>query len=644
MKRYTFALCVASSVGVAGPALAQGAPQQLPEIVVSAERGPTSLERTGSAISVVSRATIAATNPTSLVDALRTVPGLDITESGGPGATANVRLRGANTGQTLVMIDGVRANDAANASGDFDFAMFPVGAIERIEVLRGPQSALYGSDAIGGVVNIITRKGGGTPRYEAGLEGGSYGTVSSNGAALGSKGPWSYVVTSALQSSDGFSRYGYRIPAIEARFPNLDNDGFKRLAGQTRIGYDAGEGFRFDFGGLSTFTRAKYDASTGAFPDTPNVADRWFSQVNARAELDTFDGRWTHSLNTYANRNDRRFDETTYRTNMLPINTTRIITDFIGDRAGSEYQSTVKMASLGTLTYGSRLEHESAETYTTNITPRPGGKVPNVSATLDTRSVFALWHLPIGERLDLTAGGRSDDVAKVERFDTWRTTAAYRIIETGTKLRASAGTGGKAPTLFQLYAPTFGNSTLVPEHSFGYDAGIDQSLFGGRVNVSVTGFENSFKQLIEFDAGAMTYYNVARAETSGLEVGGDVEIVPGYFRINAAYTNLRAKDLRTNRDLPRRPEHIARLGFAITPIPEWLIEPRVTYVSKRYNSANEVGLLDPYARVDIYTEYRFLPNWKGYIRAENVLNEHYQDPLNFGTTGPAVYAGFSGTW
>src|SRR5262249_530276 len=157
------------------------------------------LDRTGSAIDVVNGATIAATNPTSLVDALRTVPGLDITETGGPGATTNVRLRGANTGQTLVLIDGVRANDPSNASGDFDFSMFGRGTIERIEVLRGPQSALYGSDAIGGVINIITRKGSGPTKFDAALEGGSYGTVSGIGAMSGSSGPWNYSVTSALQ-------------------------------------------------------------------------------------------------------------------------------------------------------------------------------------------------------------------------------------------------------------------------------------------------------------------------------------------------------------------------------------------------------------------------------------------------------------
>lgn len=627
----------------AAPAAAQTG-QPLPEIVISAERGPSPLDRTGSAIDVVNGATIAATNPTSLVDALRTVPGLDVTETGGPGATTTVRLRGANTGQTLVLIDGVRANDPSNASGDFDFSMFAPGTIERIEVLRGPQSALYGSDAIGGVINIITRKGGGPARYDASLEAGSYGTVSGIGATSGSKGPWSYAVTGALQHSDGFSRYGYRIPAIEARFPQLEKDGFSRAAGSARVGYDSGEGFKFDFGGLTSFTRADFDAATGAFPDTPAVADRWYSQVNARGQLDTFDGRWTHSLNVFANRTDRSFDETTFRINMLPVNTTRVISDFIGDRVGSEYQSSVKAGKFGTFTYGAKIEHETAATFSTNLLPRATARRQTLSAVQDTRSGFALWHLPIGERLDVTAGGRVDDVADVARFETWRTTAAYRIVETGTKLRASAGTGAKAPTLFQLHDPTFGNPGLVPEESFGYDGGVDQSLFNGRVVVSVTGFENSFKQLIEFNSTAMRYFNVARAETSGLEVGADIDVVPGLFRIKGAYTNLHAKDLRTNLTLSRRPDHLAKLSFSYTPLPEWLIEPRLTLVSKRFSGANETGLLDPYARLDIYSEYRFNPYWKVFLRAENVTNTHYEEVLNFGTTGPAAYAGLSGSW
>jgi vitamin B12 transporter len=644
-KRFVWtASCCLTVVVFGRSALAQSAPQLLPELVVTADRTASPLDRTGSAISVVDGATIATTNATSLVDALRSVPGLDISETGGPGATTSVRLRGANPGQTLVLIDGVRANDPSSASGDFDFSMFAPGAIERIEVLRGPQSALYGSDAIGGVVNIITRKGSGPARIDTAIEGGSYGTVSGTGAVSGSKGPWSYAMTGALQRSDGFSRYGYRIPSIEARFPNLEKDGFERIAGSARVGYDSGEGFRFDTSALSSFLKSDYDAATGAFPDTPAVSKRWFSQANARATIDTFEGRWTHSLNVFANRNDRSFDETTYRINTLPANTTRVISDFIGDRVGAEYQATLRMNQFGSLVYGAKAEHETATTSTTNRLPVQGPKNTTLAANQDTRSVFALWQLPIGERLNVTAGGRVDDIANVARFETWRTTAAYSIHETGTKLRASAGTGAKAPTLFQLYAPTYGNPNLNPEESFGYDAGIDQSLFGGRVNVSLTGFANNFRDLIEFDAGLMRYYNVARAETSGLEASTDIEVVPSYVRFKAAYTNLRAKDLRTNLTLSRRPEHTARFALSITPIPQWLIEPRVVVVSGRFNSANEVGLLASYARVDLYTDYRFESGWKVFARGENILSERYQEVLNYGTTGPAIYAGVSGSW
>ena len=254
------------------PRIPPAPPAQPPEMVVTADREPEPISRTGSSISVVKGETLATSNPGSLVDALRTVPGLDISESGGPGSTTNIRLRGANTGQTLVMIDGIRINDPTAASGDFDFAMFAPSAIERIEVLKGPQSALYGSDAMGGVVNIITKKGSGPAQFNVRTEGGSYGTAVTNGSMIGSSGPWSYAVTGGGQHSNGFSRFGYRIPPLEAKYGPLERDGFDRVGGSARIGYDAGEGVRLEAGMLSSFTRSAYDQSTGAFPDTPSSA------------------------------------------------------------------------------------------------------------------------------------------------------------------------------------------------------------------------------------------------------------------------------------------------------------------------------------------------------------------------------------
>jgi vitamin B12 transporter len=633
------------------PAAPAPAPPQPTEVVVTADREPEPISRTGSSIGVIKGETLATSNPGSLVDALRTVPGVDVSESGGPGSTTNVRLRGANTGQTLVMIDGIRVNDPTAASGDFDFAMFAPSAIERIEVLKGPQSALYGSDAMGGVVNIITKKGSGPAQFNVRTEAGSYGTAVTNGSVTGSSGPWSYAVTGGGQHSNGFSRFGYRIPALEAKFGPLENDGFDRVGGSARVGYDAGEGVRLEAGMLSSFTRSAYDQSTGAFPDTPSSATRQLDQVWGRASVDTFGGILTHSLNVFDTHIDRSFNDVSYKTNTLPQNTTSIVSDFIGNSTGAEYQGNLKLGPLGSLIVGSRTQHETADTYSTNILPVPGPRIALLGKAQDTNSVFTLWQLPIGDRLNITLGGRVDDVVDVARFDTWRATAAYTIAETGTKFHTSAGTGAKAPTLFQLYDPTNGTPSLKPEQSFGYDAGIDQSLFGGRVIASVTGFSNDFSNLINFVSAPCAqgqntgcYVNVARAETSGLEVGTTIDILPGLVKFNAAYTYLHAIDLATGLVLARRPKNLARFTLTITPTDRWLIEPRVLTVSKRYSSAGQTSQVDAYTRVDLYTQYKLDKNWTVFARGENILNEHYQEVFNFGTTGPAVYAGFNAAW
>lgn len=634
-------------------ALDQPKTETLPDVVVTTPgRTPQPLQQTGSAVTVVSREELATANPTSLVDALRSVPGLDVTETGGPGGTTNVRLRGASTGQTLVMIDGIAINDPSSASGEAEFSLIPPGLIDRIEVLRGPQSALYGSDAIGGVVNIITKTGSGPPRADVRAEAGRYGTVATNGSLSGSNGPWSYAFAGTAHRSDGFSRYGYRIPAIEARFPNLESDGFLRFGGYGKLAYDPGNGVRFEAGALSTWNRAEYDASTGAFPDTPSLAEKSFQQAWARASVDTFDGALTHTATAFVNRTYRWFNDVSYRINMLPRNTTSTISEFIGDRTGGEYQGNLRLGAFGSLVFGGKYQHDGANTFNERLLPTPIPRKRTLSEGQDTRSVFALYQLPLAERLILSLGGRVDDVIDVDRFATWRATAAYLIPETGTKLRASAGTGGKAPTLFQLFDPTFGNPNLTSEQSFGADAGFDQSLFAGRATVSVTVFTNQFTNLIEFGTNPSCtplqtfgcYRNVAQAQSHGVEVGADIELWPGLARLKVAYTNLEATDKRTGLRLSRRPQHAGRVALAVTPTDRWLIEPRVFFVSERFSGANETNRLDPYARLDVYTEYRIDQTWRIFARLENATDTRYQEVFNFGTAGRSLYGGVNATW
>ena len=631
------------------------APIDLPDIVVTADRRPEPIQRSGSAISVVTREQIQTFSPTSLVDALRSVPGLDITETGGPGASTNVRIRGANPGQTLVLIDGIRVNDPAAASGDFDFANLLPTLVDRIEVLRGPQSALYGSDAIGGVVNIITRQGSGPPRFEFRQEAGSYGTINTSLSAVGSSGAWSYAFAGGGQDSAGFSRYGFRVGQLERKFGRrFEPDGFTRYGGYGRLGYDAGEGVKLEIGILHSKTDAEYDAASSTlpartvatgpsriFPDTPNLATRQLTQIFGRGTAEQ--GPLTQSIKVYLTETDRTNDEFTYRTGVLPANTTNTFSEFRGDRVGTEYQGDLKLDAFGTLTFGGRAELETASTLATPRSPVAGIRSRTLDGRQDTRSIFALYQLPIGDRLILSLGGRHDEVSAVS-FDTWRATAAYLIPETGTKLRASGGTGGKAPTLFQLFAPVNGNPALSPETSIGFDAGIDQTFLDGRAMVSATYFSNDFDDLISFDSVTQRYFNTARAQTSGVEIEGGLVVVPDIARISAAYTFLHAKDLVTNLTLQRRPDQVGRVALTLTPLAGLVVEPRLTFVSKRYSGNNETLPLPGYGRLDIYSEYRIDETWKVFGRIENVTDRRYQEVLNYGTTGRAAYAGFSATW
>src|SRR3954465_7355625 len=217
-----------------------------PDIVVTPSRTEEPIQRAGSAVTVITADEIEQSSVRDVGDLLRRSPGLTVTQNGGPGQIQTVRMRGGESRHTLVLIDGIRVNDPSTTGREFDFSTLVLADVERIEVLRGPQSALYGSDAMGGVINIITKKGGGPAQFNVRTEGGSYGTAVTNGSVTGSSGPWSYAVTGGGQHSNGFSRFGYRIPALEAKYGPLERDGFDRVGGSAPLGYDPREGGRLD--------------------------------------------------------------------------------------------------------------------------------------------------------------------------------------------------------------------------------------------------------------------------------------------------------------------------------------------------------------------------------------------------------------
>ncbi len=653
--RHAAAILVLCASSGAMPAIAQQPPGStpsapVPDIVVSPTRVPTAISRVGSAISVISREEIEKASARDVSDLLRRVPGLTLTQNGGAGATQTVRLRGMDARHTLVLVDGIRVNDPTSTGGEFDFAALVPTDIERIEVLRGPQTALYGSDALGGVISIVTRKGRGAPRVTLQAEGGSYGTTGIRGGISGGTDRISYAFSATDYKTAGFSRFGYRIGRIERNFPwGLEPDAARRSAVSGRVGIDLADTLKLEIGGSAALNRSQFDGGFGAFPDTPSTADTRLYNGYARVTGTMFDV-WRHSLTAFATVTDR--DSRGVSFGGVPVRPSR--TDFFynGHRNGVEYQGDVNFGALGTFVYGAKVERENYLGTSRAIYPVAGLTRLDDRASQVTDSVFAMHQLTLFQRLHLSLGVRSDNVKAVRTFNTGRFTAAYEIAETGTKLRTSLGTGGKAPSLYQRFSALYGTPGLLPEESVGIDAGIDQSFLDGRATLSATVFRNRYKNFIDFAASPTClpfqafgcYVNIGRAATRGVEVEGRAVLIEGWLEAKLAYTYLRAQDLANRRELARRPRNEGRIALAITPWRDLTIEPALIVVDRRYSGANQNQKLKAYARLDILADYRLNETFTAFVRAENLTDAKYQEVRDYGTAGRSFYGGIRATW
>jgi len=668
----------AALIAVALPcAFAPGArADELPEIVVTADRVEEPIGQTGASVTVISGAEVEKLGTKGLADVLRGVAGLDVVESGGVGAVTQVALRGSSPGETLVLIDGVRIGNPSSTDGSVDFGNLSAVDIERIEILRGPQSALYGSDAMGGVINIITRKGGKTAHRSVTVEAGSYGTISTRATMSGGDDNWTYSLGVDALHADGFPRYGYRIdqplsqllPYTNPPLPPLPADDPTDKGGASgRFSYRVSEAVSVD-AGFAVFGNAlRFDNPYAEFPSDVfshyNVSQTLIADGFVRANVDAFGGLLHSQLTVFSNVTDTNIWETEACYDDVAFVTFNCRTGYRGVRYGAEYQGDLKLGAFGALTFGARTETETAST---SQSPNPDdGSFTPIRAQQATNSVFAEHRLTLADRLDLTLGGRIDAIEEGQTFATYRATAAYRIDETGTKLRASVGTGDKAATLYQRFSP-YGDPTLAPEQSFGFDAGIDQKLFNDRFTASATVFDTRYRDLIAFaevpsctlaqDSLGGCYYNVGRAETKGVELSADAALIPDTWRARASYTYLDARDLDAGAADPdaglqlyRRPRNKGQLSLIYDGVAKLELEARLTLVGSRLDVDENTfptsnATLSPYAKLDLLASYKFNDNFAMFGRIENVTDARYEEVYDYGTAGRSYYAGMSYSW
>ncbi|MDF2368040.1 TonB-dependent siderophore receptor [Sneathiella sp.] len=615
------------------PALAEDTTQLMPEIVVSASRTPLPSKEIGSAVTVITAEELEQRQVRVVSDVLRDVPGVSVNRAGPVGSQTQIRIRGAEGNQTLVLIDGIEVNNPASGS-EFNFANMLNAGIERIEVLRGPQSAIYGSDAIGGVVDIITQD------PEPGF------TVSSRGE-LGSFSTKDGQIDMGYGSdrvniSGTVERYiTHGISVADENNGNTERDGYNNTTGRLKIGIKPLENLDLKAVGMIVDSDLEGDASAVVVNaiDSEDTSQSLQRYGLTSAKLTLADGAWDQLIKaSYMDDKTDYLDgsgATTYTSKGK-----RITYGYQSDY----YFSTPDFANADhTVTFAA--ERDEEEQYTNSGFSGPN-TVNIVNYGYSTEYRAGLW-----DNLFLSGALRYDDNDDLfENQTTYRSTAAYLFDETATRLHGSFGRAVKNPTLFELFGSTpgfTGNPNLKPEEGLGWDAGVEQAFLDDKLILDMTYFNNRIKNLIQ--GGGNTAVNLpGTSRIQGVEFTASTEPFEN-IRFDASYTYTNGKDA-TGTALVRRPKHIASLvGNYSFDVME---KPANVNLSLQYNGkqndivydsyfpvATRMVELDSYTLVNLAASYEFAKGAEVYLRGENLLNEDYQEVYGYGSPGISFFAG-----
>jgi len=610
---------------------------KLSEVVVSATKTNANTLQLASSISVIDAKQISNSNSNSVFDVLRNETGISFTRQGGNGTLSNIYIRGSNSSHTLVLIDGVEVNLTNDPSGVYDFSALPVDNIERIEVLRGPQSTLYGSDALAGVINIITNKGNGSPKFSLLTEGGTYNTYKGMIGLNGSINKLNYSLALSRSGSDGFS-------AASEKYGNTEKDGYTFNNFTSVLGYALNDQAEINLYTRFLKSESDNDQFGGFFGDDPTYKTKQEElSVRGEGKIKLLNGDWNQKIGLTFIRNVRK---NSFDTSSASVYYSNALYD--GRRYKIDWQNDFILGKSNLLTAGIEFEKEesSSEYYSFNyiLLPDYASVIPKKDA--NTISAFLQDQIKFDESFFITFGTRIDNHNKFGSQFTYRVAPAYMLWETGTKFKATIGTGFKAPSLYYLYDPAYGNENLNPEKSFGWDFGIEQFFFKQNLSFGTTFFYNKFTDMFGFDYQTFKTININQALTKGLELYFQAKPIDK-LEIKMNYTFTDARDISPNftnfdQKLLRRPESKVGLFTSYSFSTKTNLNAEVIWVGTREDidfSTYQRAELKGYVLLNLAAHYDVFDFLRINARVENLLNTDYEEVFGYATTGLSFYGG-----
>ena len=636
-------LALAIAIGTAAPAWAQSNPTvptkdaEGNDVVVTGSRSGdgTEVRNLPASVTLISNEDLAERQTRIVSDVLRDVPGIAVSRTGAIGGMTQVRVRGSEGNHVLVLIDGIKASDPYY--GEYDFGTLIADEAAKVEVLRGQQSSLYGSDAIGGVIQYITLTGREAPGLSVRAEGGSFGTFTGGARAAGFSDTFDYAVSGSVYRTDGTptARYGTR------------DVGSTSVGASAKLTWTPSSIFKITGVGRYSYTDADANNSEnnpasplfGYTVDSPGVYIRneaFYGLV--RADLSLADGRWNNALTgQVADTRRKGYDAAgfDYGDN--------------GTRYKGAFESSYRFGTdriVNRITGAVDFEREEFQNTT------PSSFVFQGRRSTDNWGFVGQYELTVDNAFSAGASIRRDLNNRFADVTTWRAQAGYRL-PFGLRVRGAYGTGVKNPGYYELYGYSdgryIGNPNLKPEKSEGWEAGVDQDVAGGKATIGVTYFDSRLKDEIYTSYPAPTYIATPSNRTTkstqhGIEVVASARPIP-QIKFDLAYTWLKARE--NGAEEVRRPKHVASLNTTI-----FSNDQRFSgTLTVRYNGRNtDVVYTNPtyvpvrvsmqeFVLVNLNAQYRLSDRFSLFGRVENLFDEQYEEIFSFATPGRAAYGG-----